>query len=163
MATVILVNNTNFISGTTVAWNSDPALAPLTQGSVANLGTVRGYGSPMVDISSSFETGYIVPSSSIYVPWISGSLADISSSFSLLGFSLGSGFFFQNSVGASFILAGDFSSISNANATTYIIRGFYLGSGQYEYWESPTRTSSPPSGHSLIEVTVVGEIKGGSG
>lgn len=40
--------------------------------------------------------------------------------------------------------------------TTYRLRGFYATNGQFEYWSSSSINASPPSGHTLTDVTVTG-------
>lgn len=41
---------------------------------------------------------------------------------------------------------------------TFIFRGFYVAGGVYEVWSGTTRNALPPSGHSLSDITVVGEL-----
>lgn len=41
---------------------------------------------------------------------------------------------------------------------TFLFRGFFPSSGQYETWSGPSRNTPPPSGHSLIDITITGII-----
>jgi hypothetical protein len=38
---------------------------------------------------------------------------------------------------------------------TYIMRGRYIAGNTYEYWTGRTPTTSPPSGHTLADITVI--------
>jgi hypothetical protein len=43
---------------------------------------------------------------------------------------------------------------------TFVLRGFYAGSGQYEFWSGTSRNTPNPSGHPLTDITVVAELVG---
>lgn len=43
--------------------------------------------------------------------------------------------------------------------STFIFRGFYAAGNLYETWQGTSRNTPPPSGHSLIDITVVGELQ----
>lgn len=51
-------------------------------------------------------------------------------------------------------------TVSLGQSVTYVKRGFYSIGNQYEYWSNTNRDAPPPSGHSLIDITVIGEIVG---
>lgn len=42
--------------------------------------------------------------------------------------------------------------------TTFIFRGYYLAGATYEFWTGTSRNTPPTSGHTLLNVTVVGEM-----
>jgi hypothetical protein len=41
----------------------------------------------------------------------------------------------------------------------YFKRGFRLATGQFEYWRTGVRDNGPPSGNTLIDITVINEIR----
>ena len=43
---------------------------------------------------------------------------------------------------------------------TFVLRGFYPTSGQYEIWSGASRNTPPPSGHVLNDITVIAELIG---
>lgn len=49
--------------------------------------------------------------------------------------------------------------LSVTSSITYYKRGYHAATGQYEYWRTNVRDDGPPSGNTLIDITVVGEVK----
>lgn len=45
-----------------------------------------------------------------------------------------------------------------STVTTYLFRGYFSSSGQFEYWSGASRSTPPPTGHVLLDVTVIGQF-----
>lgn len=169
MALITLVNNINYISGN--AAYPDAGVNAVNQGSWS----IYGSSSLVVnDLSSSFDAGMwtTLLSASFYSIAGTGPMVsnDMSSSFDISQWGLVSGTYpnaqnIASSSYVSYVAMGPFPSTvstSTSNSTTFILRGFYVAGGKYEFWTSTSREGLPPSGHTLIDVTVIGEIKGGT-
>lgn len=48
--------------------------------------------------------------------------------------------------------------VQGGTSQTFFFRGFFPGSGQFEFWSGSSRNTPPPSGHSLVDVTVTGVV-----
>jgi hypothetical protein len=55
---------------------------------------------------------------------------------------------------------GSATVIVNVQQATFVLRGFYPTSGQYEVWSGTSRNTPPPSGHTLNDITVIAELVG---
>lgn len=49
--------------------------------------------------------------------------------------------------------------VVTTTSITYNKRGYYSAGAAYEYWQSTNRDAPAPSGHSLLDVTVISEYK----
>lgn len=47
--------------------------------------------------------------------------------------------------------------ILTGSSTTYNKRGFYVAGGEFEYWRTRNIDEGPPSGHTLIDITIIGQ------
>lgn len=47
---------------------------------------------------------------------------------------------------------------ATAPSVTYFFRGFYPTTGQFETWSGSSRNTPPPSGNSLVDITVTGPL-----
>jgi hypothetical protein len=60
-----------------------------------------------------------------------------------------------------FAPAGNVTNVTNiitVQSVTFIFRGFYLAGNTYEVWTGLSRNTPPPSGHTLQDITVIGEL-----
>lgn len=55
---------------------------------------------------------------------------------------------------------GNTTVIVTVQQATFVLRGFYPTSGQYEIWSGTSRNTPPPSGHTLNDITVIAELVG---
>jgi hypothetical protein len=44
------------------------------------------------------------------------------------------------------------------NIITYVKRGYYVAGAAFEYWKTLVSTAPPPSGHPLLDVTIIQTI-----
>lgn len=57
--------------------------------------------------------------------------------------------------------SGNITVVNNTiQQATFVLRGFYPTSGQYEVWSGTSRNTPPPSGHVLNDITVIAELVG---
>ena len=65
-----------------------------------------------------------------------------------------------NPPGAILFPTGSITNVTNVTVqnVTFILRGWYPTTGQYEVWTGLSRNTPPPSGHTLSDVTVIGEL-----
>lgn len=50
--------------------------------------------------------------------------------------------------------------VYNDRPIFYYKRGYYVAGATFEYWRSTDPNSSPPSGNSLIDISIVGRVTG---
>jgi len=48
---------------------------------------------------------------------------------------------------------------SAASGVEYRMRGYWIAGSTYEFWKTTTPSSSPPSGHPLVSITVDGVLQ----
>jgi hypothetical protein len=90
----------------------------------------------MADVTGSFITSSIFSGSNFFAnTFLSGSQTAFSSS-------TGNTTTFLNAGGPS------------GKVTTYIKRGWYTIGQQFEYWQTTDPKGSPPSGHTLLDITI---------
>ena len=155
MATVTFVNNINFMSSSTSYY--DVPLTPINMGAVAtSWPTVRAaasdlsasvFNAPDYLMSTAYMTGSTFQdlSASVFVPSdysLPGTVAGFNGIFATMPLRTGSS-------GGSVVVT---------NPITYIIRGFYPATGQYEYWQATYVDAPNPTGHAVVSKTVVGVI-----
>ena len=51
-------------------------------------------------------------------------------------------------------------TVYNDRPIFYYKRGYYVAGATFEYWRSTDPNSSPPSGNSLIDISIVGRVTG---
>lgn len=56
--------------------------------------------------------------------------------------------------------AGNGNGNGGGGSTThsYLMRGYYPSTHQFEFWVTTTPDSAPPTGHALIDITIVQQI-----
>lgn len=155
-------------------YSTDPALSMVNTGSFVVSG---GFGSAGAapDFSTSSEqdltfltTGSVLLSSQpAYAAWFSiasGSgnnsapdfmLQTIDNDWLVSSASL-------NLAGGSFFYTMPAVTVILPSGDLYLLRGFYAAGNQFEFWQSTNRDQPAPSGHTLLDVTVIGVIQGGS-
>ena len=151
MAAVTFVNNINVISGSLSFY--DPALSAINAGSAALF--KYSLGTSTTDLSASVVPTAEWTNNYSYVS--NAQVVDISASaFVPADFQLPSGSWNGFLLSQPFPAGG--GTVITVNPVTYVLRGFYSLTGQFEYWQSGAVNSTPPSGHSLLDVTVISVI-----
>lgn len=47
--------------------------------------------------------------------------------------------------------------VQGASGTTFLFRGFFPVTSQFEYWSGPSVNTAPPSGQALVDITIIGQ------